>query len=87
MDLAAKTSRRTRRTKGMAVPSRKGEQLVLLLEDRRLVVPWNGRSPRSLTRAHERFSFVRSGTGRANPDLSLGVQLTLFPEERSDGTS
>ena len=71
----------------MGNSSRVGEQLVLLLEDRRLVVPWDGVAPRHLTKAHERFSFVRSGTGRVNMEFSRGVQLTLFPEEKSYGTS
>ena len=54
------------------------EQLVLRLEDR--VAPWGGRSPRELTRAWGRFSFVRKGTGRLDPPISLDLQLELFPE-------
>jgi len=34
----------------MTSGSRAGSQLVLQLEDRRLVVPWEGRSPRELTK-------------------------------------
>ncbi len=51
-----------------------------------LGMPWNGYSPRSLTRAANDFSFVRSGTGRPNPAPALAVQLELFPEEKPNGS-
>ena len=51
------------------------EQLAL-----KLGLPWDGYSPRSLTRASALFSFVRKGTGRSNLELSRVVQLELFPE-------
>ena len=47
--------------------SRKGEQLVLSLDDvrlRRVVDPWDGQSPRVLTAAYKRFSFKTQGGGR-----------------------
>ena len=56
------------------------EQLML-----ELGMPWDGRDPRYLTKAFGRFSFVRSGTGRANPDAISGEQLELFPEGTSYG--
>ncbi len=43
-------------------------------------VPWNGISPRDLTRGHRMFSFIRKGTGRPNPAAIRAVQLELFPE-------
>ena len=51
-----------------------------------LRMPWNGYDPRSLTRAAERFSLASEGTGRVNRDESQGVQLELFPEEKSNGS-
>ena len=60
---------------------REGEQLVL-----RLRMPWDGRSPRSLTKGSELLSFVRSGTGRANLGPIDGVQLDLFPKESPYGS-
>ena len=61
------------------------EQLVLELEDR--VAPWEGRSPRLLTRAFSRFSLASEGTGRSNLELSRVVQLDLFPEGTPYGSS
>ncbi len=51
----------------------------------KLGMPWGGVSPRYLTRAHKRFSFVRSGTGRSIR-TNLVVQLELFPEGTSYGS-
>jgi len=51
-----------------------------------LGMPWNGVSPRYLTRAPRKVSFVRSGTGRPDPEASVAVQLELFPEGTSYGT-
>ena len=51
--------------------------------------PWNGKSPRTLTRAYERFSLSSEGTGRANLEptrLIESVQLELFPEGTHYGT-
>ncbi len=62
------------------------DQLVLDLEHR--LLPWNGRSPRSLTRAFELFTF-RAGTGRVDHEPIVAtdsVQLELFPEGTSYGT-
>jgi len=50
-----------------------------------LGMPWNGVSPRYLTRAPKRISFASEGTGRSNRELSRVVQLELFPEEKSFG--
>ena len=52
----------------------------------KLDMPWNGRSPRTLTRAAVLFSFVRSGTGPPNLRPIDAVQLTLFPEEKPYGS-
>jgi len=46
---------------------RKGEQLVLSLDDvrlQRVVVPWDGRSPRVLTKAYARYILKAQGGGR-----------------------
>ena len=67
-------SRRTRRTHVLPVAS---EQLKLDLG-----MPWDGRSPRFLTRVASLFTF-QAGTGRPNPGTTgpvLAVQLELFPE-------
>ena len=50
-----------------------------------VAVPWDGRSPRSLTKAYERFSLASEGTGRVNPDAP-GEQLEMFPEGTLYGT-
>jgi len=47
-----------------------------------LGMPWDGVSPRYLTKVFGRFSFVRKGTGRVNPDAQ-DIQLELFPEGTS----
>ena len=54
------------------------EQLILLLR-----MPWDGRDPRSLTRAAVKFSLASEGTGRSNlePIRPLHVdQIEMFPE-------
>ncbi len=69
-----------------------GEQLELVLKDVR--PPWQGRSPRELTKCRLRFPlFGRKigGTGRANQDAGLRkegapalgalLQYDLFPKE------
>ena len=48
-------------------------------------MPWNGYSPRGLTKAFGSFSFIREGTGRLSQDASA-EQLELFPEGTSYGT-
>jgi len=53
---------------------RDGEQLLL-----RLGMPWDGVSPRYLTRAPKTLSLASEGTGRLNLDAAA-VQLELFPE-------
>ena len=57
------------------------EQLSLKLR-----MPWDGYSPRGLTKAFGRFSFIRKGMGRPNPKPIVAVQLELFPEGTSYGT-
>ena len=52
----------------------------------RLRMPWDGYTPRSLTRVAKNFSFVRKGTGRVNLDAPQVVQLELFPEGTSFGS-
>ena len=59
------------------------EQLVL-----RLGMPWDGRSPRSLTRVAQALSLASEGTGRVNLESFRPVQviqLELFPEGTSYG--
>jgi len=51
------------------------EQLVL-----ELGMPWDGVSPRYLTKYFEVFSFGRSGASRSIQDAPAVVQLELFPE-------
>jgi len=54
-------------------------------KDRR---PWNGRSPRMLTRAHEMFSFVAVG-GDAEPIFDeevLEEQFLRHQEDPSNGS-
>ena len=68
--------RRTRRTHDPFPVN--SEQLQLALG-----MPWNGVSPRYLTKVHERFSLASEGTGRANLDPVRPIerlQLELFPE-------
>ncbi len=51
-------------------------------------VPWDGQSPRGLTRAFSSFTF-HAGTGRVNRiarRLVAGDQRELFPEGTSYGT-
>ena len=65
-------------------PPRDGEQLLLKLR-----MPWDGRSPRYLTRVHSVFSFASVGTGRSigEPvETRLVDQLELFPEGTHYGT-
>ena len=45
-----------------------------------LRMPWNGVSPRCLTRGSKVFSFLRKGMTRPNPEPIVAVQLELFPE-------
>ena len=55
----------------------------------KLGMPWDGRDPRYLTRAFQRFSLSSEGTGRSMEDLdrlALVAQLELFPEGTSYGT-
>ena len=56
------------------------EQLLLPLG-----MPWNGISPRYLTRAPQRLTLANEGTGRSNPDAPVD-QLELFPEGTSYGS-
>ncbi len=50
-----------------------------------LGMPWDGKSPRFLTRGFEIFSLASEGTGRLNLDAPA-VQLELFPEGTSYGS-
>ena len=59
------------------------EQLVL-----KLGMPWDGRSPRYLTRGFEILSLSSAGTGRSIEVAAqplLVAQLELFPEGTSYG--
>jgi len=67
--------------------NRRFAQRELALDDLRKVVPWQGSSPRELTRAFQAFSLVREGMGRLDQDAShVGdieqedpLQGVLFP--------
>ncbi len=55
----------------------------------KLGMPWDGISPRYLTRAFAAFSLASEGTGRVNLEPSRPVQviqLELFPEGTSYGS-
>ena len=54
-------------------------QLRLMLGDRRKAVPWNGRSPRDLTRIQIELSSQRERAGDDVP-VSDPFQLSLFEE-------
>jgi len=67
-----------------------GEQLLLALG-----MPWEGRSPRVLTRAFEEFSFTAEGMGRLDQEAphvgeinqeQLGQLLLPFAQEIYDGS-
>ena len=51
-----------------------------------LGMPWNGVSPRYLTKAPPKLSLASEGTGRSIRTLS-SIQLELFPEGTPYGTS
>ena len=53
----------------------KSEQLRL-----KLGMPWDGVSPRCLTRGFERLSLASEGTGRSIGDAVPSIQMELFPE-------
>ena len=57
------------------------EQLLLPLG-----MPWNGVSPRYLTKAPRKLSLASEGTGRVNLDPVRTHQLELFPEGTYYGT-
>ena len=48
------------------------EKLVL-----KVGLPWDGRSPRTLTKAYARFSLASEGTGRVNEDEPSVIQKPL----------
>jgi len=60
---------------------RVGEQLKL-----ELGMPWDGVSPRYLTRAPKRLSLASERTTWPAEKLAQAIQLELFPEEKSFGT-
>ncbi len=51
----------------------------------KLGMPWEGVSPRYLTRAHFDFSLGARGDDPPEPSDSHPAQLSLFPEEKSNG--
>ena len=57
------------------------EQLLL-----RLGMPWDGVSPRFLTRAPKKLSLASEGTGRSIQEAISSIQLELFPEEKLFGS-
>ena len=56
-----------------------GEQL--LLDLRYSELPWNGRSPRDLTKGAILFSLPHVGATPPTLALDQAVQLKLFPQE------
>jgi len=52
-----------------------------------LGLPWDGVSPRYLTRSAELFTFAPEGTGRTVRDRFPDAQLELFPEGTHYGSS
>ncbi len=65
----------------MSSCSRKGDQLVLSLDDvrvRRVVIPWDGRSPRALTRAARALIFEAQAGKRHERHEIDRQQLDLF---------
>ena len=61
-----------------------GDQLSLDLKDP--LAPWNGVSPRYLTKGSQILSLASEGASRSIQDADGDPQLELFPEEKSDGT-
>ena len=58
-------------------------QVYLELDDRRRVVPWDGRSPRELTRAWNTFT-LKAQAGRVHERACIGrEQLMLVFENKS----
>ncbi len=58
-------------------------QRELELGDLRVVVPWQGQSPRVLTRSYLAFSFTAEGMGRLDQDASLvgDIEQELLGQE------
>jgi len=54
-----------------------GDQLELALEDERLNLPWNGQSPRALTRAAKSAIF-KAQAAKGRPQMKDPAQLELF---------
>ena len=61
------------------------EQYELALGDRQVVLPWSGRSPRSLTRGFVARSLASEGTGRLTGDAEC-LQYKLRLEGGSFGS-
>ena len=59
------------------------EQLELELDDARLMIPWGGRSPRTLTKCGKLFMLRAAPTGGAIVDAN---QLTLFLQGNPHGS-
>ncbi len=49
--------------------------------------PWNGRSPRDLTKAAKLFRFREPPANASGKIDSVGAQLEMFPEGTPYGTS
>ena len=64
------------------VASHVGEQLWLDLD----LGPWDGQSPRYLTRCAKNFSFPRKRMTWPTQDLDQGLQIEMFPEGTPYGT-
>ena len=52
----------------------------------KLGMPWDGISPRYLTRGFVPLSLASEGTGRSIEDAEPSIQLELFPEGTSYGS-
>jgi len=72
-----------RRTRSRGHRLRSLQSLQLSLD---LRMPWNGHSPRGLTRGSRVVSFVRKGMGRSILPRDPVTNLELFPEGTSYGT-
>ena len=57
-------------------------QLELELDDVRLKVPWNGRSPRGLTRGSQ-VVILKAQAGKGRPQTRMPAQRDLFEDWQS----
>ena len=70
--------------KGLEVLTPDCRQLALALDDDRLQIPWEGRSPRELTKIRM-FLFSRREPQKSMSELVVGAQLELWPITNRSG--